>query len=61
MVLSAILGGVSIASVAIIIGAPVGITSLRLSLMFSMSKGNLKNIKKKEKSMIKIIHQQGVN
>ena len=58
--LSATTGGVSICSFTSNVGAPVGITSARFTLMFSLTTGIVKKItkhdkKKKRKSMIKFL------
>ena len=44
--LSVIVGGVSIASLATVIGAPIGITSASLSLAFSLCTGLVKKLLK---------------
>ena len=64
IVLSAASGGVSIISFANIVGAPVGIASASLTLFFSLTTGiikKLRNITKKQKSMIKFLCWLKVN
>ena len=46
MAFSALIGGVSIISFATVIGAPVGITTKSLSLVFSISNGIAKKLLK---------------
>ena len=46
LVLSATSGGVSIVSFAMVIGAPIGITSASSDLVFSISNGIAKNLLK---------------
>ena len=55
IVLSATSDRISIASIATVIGAPVGIASASFSLVFSISTGIAKNIFKKAKQKEKII------
>ena len=55
IVLSATSGSISIASIATVIGAPIGIASASFSLAFSISTGiakkNFKKVKQKEKTI----------
>ena len=65
IVLSATSGGVSIILFTSIVGAPVGIASASLTLLFSLTTGIIKQLlnitKKKEKSMIKFLCWLKVN
>ena len=65
IVLSATTGGVSIISFTSIIGAPVGIASASLTLIFSLTTGIVKKLlnitRKKRKSMIKFLCWLKVN
>ena len=66
IVLSATSGGVSIISFTSIIGAPVGIASASLTLIFSLTTGIVKKLlnitrKKKRKNMIKFLRWLKVN
>ena len=59
IILSVTSGGVSIASFATVIGAPIGITSASLSLAFSLCTGLVKKLLKatrnKKKNIIKLL------
>ena len=67
IVLSVTSGGVSIASFATVIGAPIGITSTNLSLAFSLSTGLVKKLlkatrnKKKKHNKFVIIARSKLN
>ena len=55
IVLSVTSGGASIASFATVIGAPIGITSTSLSLVFSLCTGLVKKVIKNNKKHNKIV------
>ena len=67
IVLSVTTGSISIASFAIVIGAPVGIVSASFSLAFSMSTGIIKNLlkttrnKKKKHNKIVVLARSKLN